>query len=186
MRTMTITEALAEIKLINKKITNNRDEMLRYLTRPENQKDPLEKDGGSQKFVAARKQAISKLTDNLLQIRRAIAKANEQTEVTVVVGENKPYTKTIAEWLTWRKEVSPAIQQVNTLVRQQLTSARNNLRNKEGKLTEDANNTSNGDIIVNISEASLIKESNEFDEIMQRLDGQFSLKNATVMIEVNE
>lgn len=187
MRTMSITEALAEVKLINKKITNNRDEMMRYLYRPENQKDPLEKDGGSQKFVAARKQAISNLAENLLKIRRSIAKANEQTQVTINTGEGKSsHTKTIAEWLTWRKEVAPSLQQLNVAIRQQLNSVRLNLRGKDGKLIEDPNQSSSGDVIVNISEASILKENNELDEILQRLDGQLSLKNATVMIEVDD
>src|SRR4051794_1015289 len=102
---LTITEALAEIKTINKRIQTKHQFVLSYLFRQEGLKDPLEKDGGSVEAIRRETQAISDLRLRLINLRRGIARANEATEVTV--GTN---TMTISDWLTWRRDVAPETQ----------------------------------------------------------------------------
>lgn len=102
MPQMTITEALADLKTIAKRIEKKCDFILASLARPEGARDPLEKEGGAEKRVAEERQAIHDLQEYMIKVRRAIQKANESTSITVE-GESR----SIADWLVWRREVAP-------------------------------------------------------------------------------
>src|SRR4051794_20067573 len=102
MAHITITEALAELKTIDKRIEKKREFILGYLLRQGMFKDPLEKDGGSVAAIKRELQAVRDLEERRITIRRAIQQANER--VTVTVGKQ---TRSIADWLVWRREVAP-------------------------------------------------------------------------------
>lgn len=98
---MTITEALAEIKTIFKRIETKKNSIGQYMYRLENQKDPLEKDGGSAEFIQRELQAISDLEERVVALRRAIAEANCNTTIEV-----DGVKRTIEDWLIWRREIA--------------------------------------------------------------------------------
>ena len=76
MAQMTITEALAETKTIDKRISKKRTFVTDYLFRQDALRDPLEKEGGSVAAIEATRQAIGDLEKRLVDIRRAIARAH--------------------------------------------------------------------------------------------------------------
>src|SRR6266851_1458935 len=94
---MTITEALAEIKTIGKRLEKKKQAVLANIGRDSRLKDPLE---DSVKYVAQERQAIEDLEKRIVAIRTAIQKKNLETPCTV--GEN---TFMVQEWLNLRKEV---------------------------------------------------------------------------------
>src|SRR3990167_9466260 len=106
MSRTTITEALAELKTLAKRIEKKKEFVMQHLLRQELLKDPLEKDGGSFAVVDRERQAIGDLQQRIIDIRTAIARANESTEIVV-----DDVTRSIAEWLVWRREVAPGVQQ---------------------------------------------------------------------------
>src|SRR5438105_988378 len=118
MPPITITEALAELKTIDKRIEKKREFVLGYLLRQEMFKDPLEKDGGSVSAIRREMQAIHDLEERKISIRRAIQQANERNTVTVA-----KQTRAIADWLVWRREVAPIQQQFLANIRGKIEQA---------------------------------------------------------------
>lgn len=181
MAQMTITEALAEIKTVGKRIEKKREAMGPYFARQDKVRDPLEKEGGSVAFVAKERQAIRDLLMRLVALRVAIQRAN-LTEAATVRGE----TRTVAEWLTWRRDVSKIEQMVVSDIR----NAVNHFRSEAAKRNvqfRDATATgpvSAEDIVVTVSEKDVIEEAEKIEHMLGDLDGVLSLKNATTLIEV--
>ncbi len=175
---MTITEALAETRTIAKRIASKRSFVIQYLMRMDNVKDPLEKDGGAPKVIAQEMQAIADLENRLVEIRRQISKANEDTKITIEGME-----KSIADWLVWRREVSPDRQQFFKQLRSKLEQVRSVARREGSSMYgPDAKPEKATDIVVNIGEQDLAKESERIESILGQLDGLLSLKNATIQL----
>src|SRR6478736_7406191 len=114
----TITEALAEIKTIEKRLQAKRDFVKTYMLRVDSLKDPLEKDGGSEKAVSEAQQAINDLQERICELRQGIQKANEDNTIKIEKSE-----RTIADWLVWRREVAPGQQMFLKNLKNGLTSA---------------------------------------------------------------
>jgi len=95
MEKTTITEALAEIPTITKRIQKKQEFILNYLYRSSSVRDPHEKDGGAQLLISREIQAINDLQYRIVSIRAAIQEANRNN--TITIGNT---TKTIADWLT--------------------------------------------------------------------------------------
>lgn len=177
---MTITEGLAEIKTINKRIEKKRQSVMDYLVRQDLVKDPLEAQGGSRKFVTEERQAIGDLLRRIIQIRAAIQRANATTMISVV-GEEK----SIADWLVWRRECSTGHKSFLDRLRSTFVQARTAAQQKGVAVrTTDQTEGKPTDILVNLDEAALVAETERLEEVLGTLDGILSLKNATVMIEV--
>lgn len=179
---LTITEALAELKTIQKRIEKKREFVGQYVGRQEGLKDPLDKDGGSPEVIRRERQAIADLEARHVAIRTAIQKVNQSTSI-VIDGVKK----TIAEWLTWRKEVAPGMQSFIAKLRQSVIQARNTAQQKGYGLvpaTAVTAETKPTDIVINVDEAALAKDAESLENILGTLDGQLSLKNATVVVEV--
>lgn len=177
---LTITEALAELKTIQKRIEKKREYVGSYLVRQDGLKDPLDKDGGSAAVIARERQAIADLETRHVGIRTAIQKVNQATTITVA-----DITKTIAEWLTWRKEVAPGVQAFVTSLRRGIQSARTAAQQKGWSVvTASATAANPTDLVINADEAALAAEAEQVETILGTLDGQLSLKNATVLIDV--
>lgn len=177
---LTITEALAEIKTIGKRTQKKREFIGQYAFRQEVVRDPLENQGGSKVTIAAELQAVRDLEERLITLRRAIAKANAETSVTV-----GGVTRSLQDWLTWRREVSG---QRKAAVSAMLSSVQG-FRNKQVQAgytfhTEPSATPTDKDIIVNVDERALAQEAEELEKILGTLDGLLSLKNATVTIDV--
>lgn len=176
---LTITEALAEIKTINKRLEKKRDFIKTYLWRQDALKDPHAADGGSAQLIKQERQAIKDLEARIVALRIAINKANTATPV-VVNGD----TRTIQEWLTWRRDVMPGEKQFLGTLREGLARMRQEAQRKGvGVFESDTPAKGGTDVIVNMNEMALAKEIETMEETLGILDGQLSLKDATVIID---
>lgn len=177
----TITEALAEIKTIGKRIEKKRQSVATYLARDSRLKDPLEKDGGSAKFIISERQGIADLENRIVAIRTAIQKSNLQTQT--AIGNR---TLTVAEWLTWRREVAGGTQGFLNGLNAGIRGIREKAQ-KEGativQTATDSDGKSLREVIVNIDEKALLEEQENLEKTLGDLDGRLSLLNATTVIE---
>lgn len=179
---ITITEALAEIKTIAARIIKKRDFIVSYVARAEGMKDPLEKDGGSPAVITRELQSIADLEKRVIALRRGIARVNEETLIEIA-GE----VMTIAEWLTWRRDVVPAQQAWLGQLRSQLRTLRDGASKKGASVFSASVNVEGAkpaDVVVNIDEGQLATHIDRLTETLGTLDGQLSLRNATVTFEV--
>lgn len=179
MASITITEGLAELKTIDSRLEKKRQAVFDYLYRQELIKDPLAKDGGSVAFVRSERDAIRDLEERKVAIRRAIAKANDRTEVTV--GGT---TRTIAEWLTFRRDVAAGRKKFLADIRARLSQVRKDAQQKGLSVAAAGEAQKDSDIVVNLNEKALATETEDLESVLGTLDGQLSLKNATVTIDV--
>lgn len=179
MATLTITEALAEIKTNQKRIVKKREFIGGYLFRQNHFRDPLESEGGSRAAIEREMQAIGDLEQQIVRIRAAIQKANQRETMTVL-----DRTQTIGDWLTWRREISKDHQVYLASLRQNIDRVRKDAATKAVNVV--AGNppaAMNNDLIINLDEQALAKEIESLETILGTLDGQLSLKNATTMVE---
>ena len=179
---MTITEALAEIKTIGKRLAKKREAISGYVARQDNLKDPLATEGGSVEFIKRERQGIADLEQRIVSLRAQIAAANAKTLV-AVNGDSR----SVADWLTWRREVAPGRQQFLNGLRGGLDSLRKQVAAKGlGLLNATATvNTAEvkpTDVWVNISEKDLAAEVESLEMVLGTLDGQLSLTNATTQV----
>lgn len=176
----TITEGLAELNTLRKRIDKKRESLGPYLARAEAIRDPLEKQGGSEAHIKAERQAIDQLEANYVDLRRRIAVANDNTSITVC-----GIAHSISEWLIWRREIAVYRGAWLTKMRSGIQQLRNKTQQRGGSMISASaivGDTKPDDIIVNIDEALLDKELEAHEEILGTLDGQLSLKNATTEI----
>ncbi len=184
MSSITITEALAEIKTISKRIEKKRQFVTQYLYRQEIVRDPLTNQGGSPKVIGEELQAVKDLEERQISLRRGIAHVNA-TQTIVVEG----ITRSIADWLTWRREIITARRTWLASVRNNLTQLRNPQTGPRGQVAqlnvvkEPSADPSDKNVIVNVDELALSKEAEQIENILGILDGQLSLKNATLTFE---
>jgi len=178
MTQITITEALAEIPTIEKRIEKKMEFILNYLYRQSSVRDPHEKDGGSSMLIAREKQAIADLHKRLITIRSVIQKANSENTITI-----NDQTRTIVDWLTWRREIAPKEQKFL----QDLIAKINEMRQlaaTQGVSVTDKDSGFSSDYVVNINERKLAEEIEELETTLGTLDGQLSLKNATIVLDL--
>lgn len=180
---MTITEALAEIKTIGKRIAKKRDTIGQYVARQDSQKDPLAADGGSVEFIKRERQAITDLAARVVLLRAQIAAANARTQVTVE-GD----THSVADWLTWRREVAPGMQGFLKELRTGIENVRKQVAAKgfgvvSATATVNTAEVRPTDVWVNISEKELAADIEHLETVLGGLDGQLSLTNAITQVE---
>lgn len=175
---LTITEALAEIKTIGKRIEKKREYCLAFLARQDGVKDPLEKDGGSVEVIARERQGVADLEARLVALRAGIQRANVDTSVTI-----NGTVHSIADWLTWRRDVAPKEKEFFGKLRAGINGVRENAK-RQGVATVAPGATAMqpADFVFNIDEAQLAKQIEAMEDTLGQLDGQLSLKNATVII----
>ena len=177
---LTITEALAEIKTIQARLTKKREFITRYIARQDGQKDPLANEGGSREAIKRERQAMTDLEARIVAIRAAIQRANASTSITVGAT-----TRPIADWLVWRREVAPNTKAYVAGIIGGLASMRADAQRKGLAVRGDEKEvTSPNDIVVNVEEKALADEVEAMESTLGTLDGQLSLKNATTVIEV--
>ena len=184
---MTITEALAEVKMIVKRIGKSASIVQANTSRLEFETDPYETKGGSAKVIGEYLQSIRDLGTRLVNIRHCIAEANLRTRLTVQVGEGKiGVSRTIGEWLIWRREVAESEQSILAKVARQATNQRNEARenprvmpNKDKDATPEV-----ARLILHVDIGDLQDKAAKIEEILGVLDGKLSLLNATTTIEI--
>jgi len=175
---LTITEALSEIKLTRSKIEKKREFVLEYLTRPSSRVDPLANSGGATQMIEQQLQSVSDLQERVIALRNAINKANNENNITV-----NNITRTIADWLTWKRDIWPYETRFWSQVGSNISNTRSSMdydsaRYKTGVTVVD-------DLIVHIDEAEMMKKVEQLQDIENRLDGLLSLRNAQITIEVD-
>lgn len=175
---ITITEALAEIKTIGKRLAKKRESVQQYLARQEGVKDPLERDGGSAEFIKRERQGIADLENRIIALRRGIVRANAETKISINGVE-----RSIEEWLIWRRDVSQGQQSFLSQLRAKVNTVREQAKRQgQNVVTRDDAAEKPTDIVVHINEVELAKEIETLEDTLGQLDGQLSLKNATVVI----
>jgi len=173
----TITEALAELKTIDKRIEKKREFVLTFLLRQEVFRDPLEKEGGAALAIRRELQSIRDLEERKVAIRRAIQQTNQTTSLTV--GKE---SRTIADWLVWRREVAPVRSQFLASIRTKIDQSRHEAARRSTGSSAGADGAPS-DVVININEQELAQEIESMEEALGKLDGQLSLKNATLLID---
>lgn len=178
MSQITITEALAEIKTIGKRVEKKQEFILNYLYRQDFMKDPHQAAGGSGLLIAQEMQSIKDLRQRVVDIRVAINEANRHNTITIA-GD----TRSIAEWLIWRREIFPLESGMLSAIVGKMSAVRQEAMRK-GVIVTTAEVSSPNDIVMNINERDVKDQVDHLEQIVGQLDGQLSLKNATVMIEL--
>lgn len=179
MAQVTLTEALAELKTIGKRLEKKREFVMAFLYRQDMLKDPHEKDGGSRVMLERERQAIGDLEGRTVRIRAAIADANRSTIVTV--PDRDPAS--IADWLSWRRDIAPGQQAFLKKMITACAQVRDNAM-KKGLAVNPAGETRPVDIVINVDERALAEQAEKLETVLGALDGQLSLKNATIMVEI--
>lgn len=174
---LTITEALAEIKTIGKRMEAKRAGIMPFVARQDGVRDPMERDGGSAKFITAERQALDDLGKRVIALRRGIQRANDTTAITV-----GGVSHTISEWLTWRREIAPGVRAFLVQLRNQLNGIRDQAKRQGVAVGAPGTTAQPADFVININETELASQIESIEEILGTLDGQLSLKNATTPI----
>jgi len=175
---ITITEALAELKLERNKAEKKHQFVMGHLARSKDRIDPLEEQGGSTKVIAQELQAIKDLQDRMLRIRMAINEANMET-VIEIAGE----TRTVAEWLVWRRDILPHRKAMLDNMVRKIQALRNEL-GYDSRRFQAAQPMTGEDLISHVDIMELAKDIEHLGEIEDRLDGLLSLRNAQVTIDI--
>lgn len=174
----TITEALAAIKTTQARLAKKRLAILPYITRDARLIDPLTKEGGSEAYIASERQAISDLEQRVVRLRTAIQAANIATQLTIGT-----VTMSVAEWLTWRREIA---QDSNTFLVQMfnLITTQRSQERKRNALNTATTDATESNTVVCLSEKALTSDIETMQQVLGELDGKLSLLNATTTVTV--
>ena len=177
---ITITEALADLKTIEKRIARKKESVLAYMARHDQLKDPLAKDGGSEKFVNSEMQGIKDLCKRIVDIRVAVQRANLDHRLTVC-----EITRSIAEWLAWRRDAANHEKGVLDSIFMQIQHFREQARTKNLSILSPGDTAQTGnDLFIFVNEKEIALDRERHEEILGVLDGKLSLANATIQIEI--
>jgi hypothetical protein len=187
---MTITEALAEIKTIGKRLDKKREAVVANIGRDSRLKDPLADGNGSSSvtYLAQERQAINDLEKRIVAIRTAIQKSNLETPCTVGAS-----TMPVQDWLNFRREISTGrqgfLQRMNMSIRniRQQAQAKGGRVVMAGAVSQASVTTGDNppvEIVLHVDEKSLLEEQEGLEQTLGELDGKLSLLNATTVIEV--
>lgn len=179
MEKLTITEALSEINLIKKKTEKKETNVLSNLYRAKHIKDQLEKEGGSKTFVYSEIQAIKDLMKRYIKIKGAIAKANIENQITV-----NDKTMSIHDWLNWKRDCSKGEIEFNTKIHNQVKNHFDAIQRQPQVFKDDEGKTHLVEFESNVEYGDFLKSAENLQETFDKLDGQLSLKNATIVVEL--
>lgn len=187
MAAMTITEGLAELKTIQARINKKRQNLLPYVAHESKFRDPMENKGGSAEFIRAERQSIEDLEKRFVAIRTSIQKKNLEVQLTVA-----GIVRTVAEWLTWKREIAEGqnmfLSQISSsigVVRQRVTGGANRaLAAVAANASVSTGSEPASQVTVHVDEKVLYSEQEQMATILGELDGKLSLFNATQSIDV--
>jgi hypothetical protein len=119
------------------------------------------------------------LYNRLIKIRGAIATANLNNTITI---DNTKMT--IQDWLVWKREVADKqhrlFNKVHTSTKSLMDTAA-----AQPKAYKDADgNPKFSNLLANLDYGKYLKSDEHVVSMLEQLDGQLSLKNATITIEV--
>src|SRR5262249_8600657 len=142
-------------------------------------KDPLEREGGSVEFIRRERQAIGDLEQRIVTIRTAIQGTNLQTNLSL-----GGMSRSVAEWLTWRREVSQGSKNFLATMVNGIRGVRSEVQKKGLKTVDNDSSAAPGDVVVHVDEKLLLEQQEQMEQLLGDLDGKLSLLNATTVIEV--
>jgi hypothetical protein len=176
----TITEALAEIKTLQKRITQKSDFVNANLYRQDTFKDPFDNQGGSAKVISQEAQAIRDLEARIIVLRLAINEANLTHNVSIE-GD----TRSVAAWIVWKRDVAPLVRSRLAKWDSTVGTARKQAQ-AQGLAIRGPGEQAQAlkDVLVHIDEKRLAEERERLETVLGTLDGRLSLFNATATIEV--
>lgn len=172
MTAVTITEALAEIKTIGKRLESKRQFIVQNVARPSVIVDPLAKEGGSEKRMAEEIQAYGDLVKRIETIRVSVQKANQSNTLTIEGQANS-----VAGWLAFRKECAAQLRSLYGSIAAQIKGAR-------AAMEKQSTAASPVSVVTHFSEDEVAKRSEAIEKVLGALDGKLSLFNATCTIEI--
>lgn len=176
MRSITVSEALTEVKLIYRRISSAKEMAKQYATCPAKEIDPLAAEGKtSRDFVLAQINSIQDLVSNLTKIRSVIAAANAQTNMTIM-GQ----TKSVQDWLKWKSESGPQLLAALREIQSAVYESR-----QGGRLSALRTGAAPADVRVNLDEHKLLDMISVNDEILTSIDGQLNLVNAQTFVTID-
>ena len=179
MTQITITEALAEIKLINDKIQKKQSFVLGNLTRVRQVADPLASKGGTSVVIASEVQSIADLETRLAKIRTAIMLANLNN-----TAECGGETKSLYEWLIWKREVAGKRSQFYNQIYNDTKRKVDEIQRQPQLFKADGDKPVLVELEASLPYMDYAAKYSSVVETLNKLDGILSLKNATVMVEV--
>jgi hypothetical protein len=178
--TITISEALQELKTIDKRIIAAKDFVLSYGIRQGSTIDPLDLEGGSHKVVPAKLDSLRDLLERKLAIRSAINAKNSMVNITIA-----KQTRTVADWIVWRREAFKIELESWQALQRKVLDARQQCLTKGMSLKEDGTQPSKvNEVGCFITEGTISSRINQLNEIESTLDGKLSVVNATTTITV--
>jgi ribosomal protein L7/L12 len=176
---ISIAEALAQVEQIDRHIARKEQLIEAFLLRPEQIKDPLAREGGTPAVLEREWRSIQVLGERKLLIRRAVQEANQRA--TITLGQE---TWPIADWLVWRREVVPFRTRFLDTLRQRIAQARQQAATSGKRATGNSGTPSGLDVVVHLDEQDLARQTESLEERLGLLDGQLTLKNALLQIEL--
>ena len=174
---ITITEALQELKTISQRVSKKQEAIASYVARDSRIVDPLVKHGGSEKFITEERQSINDLRNRMIGIRSSIQSANLSNQLTIA-----GVTRSVADWLTWRREIATGEQTFISLLLSNIRRVRDNSQTKAVRSAMEVTEPVN--VTVNLDEQKLVKEGEQVETCLSELDGKLSLFNAVTTINV--
>jgi hypothetical protein len=179
MPTITLSEALAEVETIGRRLDKKQQLVFAYLLREQQYRDPLRPEGGSPAALAGEWEGIRALHERKVLLRRLIQQAYERTPVTF-----RDQTRSLADWLAWRRDVAARQAGFLKALGTHITRARRRAaRLHQARATGSAADRP-ADVIVHLNEQELAQQAETLEELLGYLVGQLALKNATVTIDL--
>ena len=170
----TITEALAEIKLIDAKVAKKQSVVfdrnnLMYL------EQVIRKPVVS---ITEEIQSIEALLDNREKIRAAIMASNVVTRVEIGGIE-----KTIYGWLCFKKETGAALSNTYQQINAAVSSLKEEIQRRPSFYKDDKTGENRlVKAVFTIDDKALLKKAEDTAALLEKIDGVLSLKNATTVI----
>lgn len=178
---MTITEALSEINLIKKRLADKRTMIQGMLIQAEHLADPYEKESGSSVVIQREMQAMSDLQTRLITLRKGISRANLETEVTIKEGD-VVMTQSLHDWLIWKREVIHEHMSFLAATNGKVKAYIEQASRTPQVFKDDAGNVHLLKHKINVDYPAWQRSLSAVSAILEKLDGQLSLKNATVLV----
>jgi hypothetical protein len=179
MEKMTITEALAEVKLIGKKVEKKRETVLTNLTRVKIVPDPFkDEEGGANGALTREIQSVESHLARLCRIRGAIAKANLNTQLTLNESQ-----KSVSEWLAWKREVAEGQLKFLADIPNKTKAALDSFTKNPSVYKDPEGKVALHEIVTNLDYPLYLKKYEQQQDLFEQLDGKLSLLNATTVVE---
>lgn len=179
MEKITITEALSEINLIKKKVDKKRQTILGLLVKAKNLPDPMQSQNGSKEFIKSEVQSMEDLNTRLIRLKGSIAKANIDNKIKV-----NGYEKNIHDWLIWKRDISKFEIGFTGEVYKTVKSHFDSLQKQPQVYKTEDGTTKLVEYESMVEQGDFLKKAEDLQEVFDKLDGQLSLKNATIVIEI--